>query len=67
MQDAVHFAAGISGNRNHESRVSDMMGRYEKIDLPVSKVRRYLEPGPIVLVTSAFGKTPNIMTMVGTR
>lgn len=34
-----------------------------KVDLPLSKVRRYLEPGPIVLVTSAFGKTRNIMTM----
>jgi flavin reductase (DIM6/NTAB) family NADH-FMN oxidoreductase RutF len=34
-----------------------------KVDLPVSKVRRYLEPGPIVLVTSAFGKTRNIMTL----
>src|SRR6202161_4009084 len=34
-----------------------------KIDLPVSKVRRYLEPGPIVLVTSAFGGARNIMTM----
>ena len=40
-----------------------MIGRYEKIDLPVSKVRRYLEPGPIVLVTSSRGKTRNIMTM----
>jgi flavin reductase (DIM6/NTAB) family NADH-FMN oxidoreductase RutF len=29
----------------------------------LSKVRRYLEPGPIVLVTSAFGKTRNIMTL----
>jgi hypothetical protein len=26
-----------------------------KIDLPVSGIRRYLEPGPIVLVTSAHG------------
>ena len=26
-----------------------------KIDLPVSEIRRYLEPGPIVLVTSAHG------------
>jgi flavin reductase (DIM6/NTAB) family NADH-FMN oxidoreductase RutF len=34
-----------------------------KLDLPVSKVRRYLEPGPIVLVTSAFGGRRNIMTM----
>jgi flavin reductase (DIM6/NTAB) family NADH-FMN oxidoreductase RutF len=34
-----------------------------KIDLPVSKVRRYLEPGPIVLVTSAHDGARNIMTM----
>jgi flavin reductase (DIM6/NTAB) family NADH-FMN oxidoreductase RutF len=34
-----------------------------KIDLPVSQVRRYLEPGPIVLVTSALGDARNIMTM----
>ena len=37
--------------------------RFEKIDLPVSKVRRYLEPGPIVLVTSAHRGANNIMTM----
>ena len=37
--------------------------RSEKIDLPVSKVRRYLEPGPIVLVTSAYRGARNIMTM----
>src|ERR1700730_3239742 len=40
-----------------------MTKRTAKIDLPVSKVRRYLEPGPIVLVTSARGKIHNIMTM----
>jgi flavin reductase (DIM6/NTAB) family NADH-FMN oxidoreductase RutF len=40
-----------------------MPKRHDKIDLPVSKVRRYLEPGPIVLVTSAFGDARNIMTM----
>ncbi len=34
-----------------------------KVDLPVSLVRRYLEPGPIVLVSSAFGGERNIMTM----
>jgi hypothetical protein len=34
-----------------------------KIDLPVSEIRRYLEPGPIVLVTSAHGDERNIMTM----
>jgi flavin reductase (DIM6/NTAB) family NADH-FMN oxidoreductase RutF len=35
----------------------------DKIDLPVSRIRRYLEPGPIVLVTSALGDKRNIMTM----
>ena len=37
--------------------------RSEKIDLAVSKVRRSLEPGPIVLVTSAHRGAHNIMTM----
>jgi flavin reductase (DIM6/NTAB) family NADH-FMN oxidoreductase RutF len=41
----------------------EMTKRTAKVDLPVSKVRRYLEPGPIVLVTSAFGGARNIMTM----
>ncbi len=35
----------------------------EKIDLPVSMVRRYLEPGPIVLVSSAHDGETNIMTL----
>jgi flavin reductase (DIM6/NTAB) family NADH-FMN oxidoreductase RutF len=35
----------------------------EKVDFPVSQVRRYLEPGPIVLVSSAHGGKRNIMTM----
>lgn len=34
-----------------------------KQDFPVSNVRRYLEPGPIVLVSSAHGGKTNIMTM----
>jgi len=34
-----------------------------KIDLPVHQVRRYLEPGPIVLVSSAWKGQRNIMTM----
>ncbi|HUW98071.1 MAG TPA: flavin reductase family protein [Acidiferrobacter sp.] len=40
-----------------------MTNRYHKIDLPVSQVRRYLEPGPIVLVSSAANDRTNIMTM----
>ncbi len=34
-----------------------------KIDFPVSNVRRFLEPGPIVLVSSAWRGEQNIMTM----
>jgi flavin reductase (DIM6/NTAB) family NADH-FMN oxidoreductase RutF len=34
-----------------------------KVDLPVSQIRRYLEPGPIVLVSSAHNDQRNIMTM----
>jgi flavin reductase (DIM6/NTAB) family NADH-FMN oxidoreductase RutF len=34
-----------------------------KADFPVSGIRRYLEPGPIVLVSSAHAGKRNIMTM----
>jgi flavin reductase (DIM6/NTAB) family NADH-FMN oxidoreductase RutF len=34
-----------------------------KDDFPVSQVRRYLEPGPIVLVSSMWQGITNIMTM----
>jgi flavin reductase (DIM6/NTAB) family NADH-FMN oxidoreductase RutF len=36
---------------------------YRKKDFPVSNVRRFLEPGPIVLVSSAWKGEENIMTM----
>ena len=39
------------------------MSRTEKRDFPVSQVRRYLEPGPIVLVSSRWQGRTNIMTM----
>jgi flavin reductase (DIM6/NTAB) family NADH-FMN oxidoreductase RutF len=39
------------------------MPRYKKRNLPVSKIRRFLEPGPIVLVSSAWKGRTNIMTM----
>ena len=35
----------------------------KKTDFPTSQVRRYLEPGPIVLVSSAHDGRRNIMTM----
>jgi len=39
------------------------MRRFSKKDFPVSNVRRFLEPGPIVLVSSAHADQTNIMTM----
>src|SRR2546430_2350885 len=39
------------------------MRTYKKTNLPVAKVRRFLEPGPVVLVSSAHKGQRNIMTM----
>lgn len=39
------------------------MKNYIKKDFPVSNVRRFLEPGPIILVSSAWKNEKNIMTM----
>ena len=36
---------------------------FKKKDFPVSMIRRFLEPGPIVLVSSAWKGQTNIMTM----
>ena len=34
-----------------------------KTSLPLSQVYRLIEPGPVVMVTTASGRRPNIMTM----
>ena len=39
------------------------MRSFAKRDFPVSNIRRLLEPGPIVLVSSAWQGSSNIMTM----
>jgi flavin reductase (DIM6/NTAB) family NADH-FMN oxidoreductase RutF len=39
------------------------MASYMKRDFPVSNVRRFLEPGPIVLLSSAWKGKTNIMTL----
>lgn len=39
------------------------MRSYRKEDFPVSEIRRFLEPGPVVLVTSAWKGERNVMTM----
>lgn len=39
------------------------MKTYTKKDFPVHEIRRFLEPGPVVLVSSAWKGKNNIMTM----
>jgi len=39
------------------------MKAYRKVDYPVANIRRFLEPGPVVLVSSAWRGKANIMTM----
>jgi flavin reductase (DIM6/NTAB) family NADH-FMN oxidoreductase RutF len=39
------------------------MKTFRKRDFPPAKIRRYLEPGPVVLVSSAWKGETNIMTM----
>lgn len=39
------------------------MKAHVKYDFPVSDIRRFLEPGPVVLVSTAHGDQRNIMTM----
>jgi flavin reductase (DIM6/NTAB) family NADH-FMN oxidoreductase RutF len=39
------------------------MKNYKKKNFPVEKIRRFLEPGPIVLVSSLYKGETNIMTM----
>jgi flavin reductase (DIM6/NTAB) family NADH-FMN oxidoreductase RutF len=40
-----------------------MSATHRKRNFPVSEIRRYLEPGPVVLVTSRRGRETDIMTM----
>ena len=39
------------------------MKKYNKKDFPVAEIRRFLEPGPIVLVSAHYKGETNIMTM----
>ena len=40
-----------------------MTRQFEKVDLPLEQVRRVLEPGPIVLLSSSHAGERNVMTM----
>src|SRR5947199_1697383 len=39
------------------------MKAYKKTNLPLTKIRRFLEPGPVVLVSSAHAGERDIMTL----
>lgn len=39
------------------------MKKLKKADFDVNKIRRFLEPGPVILVSSAHGGDRDIMTM----
>ena len=39
------------------------MRKYRKLNFPLVEIRRFLEPGPVVLVSSAFKGDRNIMTL----
>src|ERR671916_3201886 len=41
----------------------DRMRTYTKKNFPLTKIRRFLEPGPIVLISSAYKGERNIMTL----
>lgn len=45
------------------ARVDTSTRTFGKRDFPVAEIRRFLEPGPIVLVSSAWKGRANIMTM----
>ncbi len=40
---------------------------YKKRDFPVAEIRRFLEPGPVVLVSSAWKGKTNIRPWAGTQ
>jgi flavin reductase (DIM6/NTAB) family NADH-FMN oxidoreductase RutF len=49
--------------RERANRTTAMTRLPKKTTFPVAGIRRYLEPGPIVLVSSAYKGQTNIMTM----
>lgn len=59
------MAGGLqAGACSAEGRENEKMTRHpKKLDFPVSQVRRYLEPGPIVLVSSTWQGKTDVMTL----
>ncbi|HEY6400615.1 MAG TPA: flavin reductase family protein [Blastocatellia bacterium] len=57
MSKARKLAGSAPAGRSNRRKT------YKKEDYPVTKVRRFLEPGPVVLVSSAHKGLRDIMTM----
>ncbi|BAT57841.1 hypothetical protein GJW-30_1_00351 [Variibacter gotjawalensis] len=53
----------MTRNPTHSINSKTRSAVVRKADFPVGDVRRYLEPGPIVLVSSRHRRKTNIMTM----
>lgn len=56
-------ASGAVRRRQRSRAIGKRLSTPRKRDFPVSEARRYLEPGPIVLVSSHWQGRHNIMTM----
>lgn len=54
---SIYYSYATGGDR----RVR--MKNYRKRDFPVEKIRRFLEPGPVVLISSRWKEKNNIMTL----
>src|SRR5204863_4497081 len=59
--DAREGACKCAGRYEREAAI--MTAKRTKRDFPVHEIRRFLEPGPVVLVSSAWRGKTNIMTM----
>jgi len=59
------FAGAAARDRDWQGleMISGQRAEHEKVDFPVSAIRRFLEPGPVVLVSSAWREQRNVMTM----
>ncbi len=59
----VKNSAASSDSHSKKTRAQPRLKKIRKSDFPVHEARRYLEPGPIVLVSSHHDGKNNIMTM----
>ena len=62
MQPTIVFICSAATTFNFYS-MNTSKKKYHKKDFPVSNIRKFLEPGPIVLVSSKWKEQNNIMTM----